>query len=44
MISYIIKFWEIEEPPLSDTALLLEERSVMQHFKETHSRTPEGDL
>ena len=38
----LCKFWEIEEPPLSDVALSLEERSVMQHFKENHSRTPEG--
>ena len=36
------KFWEMEEPPRSDSALSLEERSVVQHFKDNHSRTPEG--
>ena len=36
------KFWEMEEPPRSDSALSLEERSIVQHFKGNHSRTPEG--
>ena len=36
------KFWEMEEPPRSDSALSLEERSVVQHFKDNHSRTSEG--
>ena len=38
----LCKFWEMEEPPRSDSALSLEERSVVQHFKDNHSHTPEG--
>ena len=38
----IRKFWEIEEPPMSDPALSPEERTVIQHFKDNHFHTPEG--
>ena len=36
------KFWEIEESPRHDTNLSPEERSVVQHFKETRSRSASG--
>ena len=32
------RFWEIEENPNSEVYLSSEERSVMQHFRETHHR------
>ena len=32
------RFWEIEENPNSEVSLSSEERSVMQHFRETHYR------
>lgn len=40
----IRKFWEIEEAPATcnDSELSLEERTVVRHFQETHSRSPEG--
>ena len=38
----LCKFWEIEEAPTSETALSLEERNVLNHFKTNHSRTEEG--
>ena len=36
------KFWEIEERPNDQTSLSPEERNVVQHFKENHSRTTDG--
>ena len=36
------RFWEIEENPRDDCNLSPEERSVMQHFCETHTRTNSG--
>ena len=37
------RFWEIEERPNTDaTCLSTEERSVIQHFKETHYRNQDG--
>ena len=36
------KFWEIEEKPMSDSALSLEERTVVHHFRNHHSRTDSG--
>ena len=36
------KFWEIEEAPISEVALSLEERGVLNHFKTNHSRTEGG--
>ena len=30
-------FWEVEEPPGSDSSLTIEERTVMEHFKRNHS-------
>ena len=36
------KFWEIEERPNDQTNLSPEERSVIQHFKQNHSRGPDG--
>ena len=38
----LLKFWEIEERPDDQTNLSAEEGSVMQHFKENHSRSPDG--
>lgn len=40
----ICKFWEIEEAPptCNDSELSLEERTIVRHFQETHSRSPEG--
>ena len=38
------KFWELEEPPLSDASMTMEERLVMKHFAENHSRKPDGYL
>ena len=38
------KFWEIEEKPMSDSALSLEERTVVHHFRDYHSRTDSGRL
>ena len=38
----LCKFWEIEEKPLSDSTLSLEERTVVHHFGENHSRTDSG--
>ena len=35
------RFWEIEETP-ADLILTQEEKSVLQQFETTHSRTPEG--
>jgi hypothetical protein len=35
-------FWEVEEGPKGETILSSEERSVVQHFKETHFRTETG--
>ena len=36
------KFWELEERPISDSALSPEERSVVQQFKANHTRTEAG--
>ena len=36
------RFWEIEENPNSEVCLSSEERSVVQHFKETHHRNEAG--
>ena len=36
------RFWEIEENPNSEVSLSSEERSVMQHFRETHYRNDAG--
>ena len=36
------KLWEIEEKPMSDSALSLQERTVMHHFRDHHSRTDGG--
>ena len=36
------KFWEIEEPPAEFSSLSPEERAVVQHFKDHHSRDTEG--
>ena len=36
------KFWEIEESPANSAALSLEERSAVQQFDSTHSRTKAG--
>ena len=36
------KFWEIEEKPMSDSTLSLEERTVMHHFRDHHSRSGSG--
>ena len=38
----LCKFWEIEERPNDQTSLSPEERNVVQHFKENHSRTTDG--
>ena len=40
----IRKFWEIKEAPATcnDSELSLEERTIVGHFQETHSRFPEG--
>ena len=35
----IHKFWEIEEAPTHDSELSLEERAVVRHFRETHTRS-----
>ena len=36
------KFWKIEEKPMSDSTLSLEERTVVHHFRNNHSRTDSG--
>lgn len=36
------KFWEIENPYLQDPTLSIDERKVMEHFKENHHRDTEG--
>ena len=36
------QFWEVEEKTVAHSTLTLEERSVLDHFQSTHSRTPEG--
>ena len=36
------RFWEIEELILNEDSLTLEERSVLNHFKETHQQTRGG--
>ena len=36
------KFWEIEEKPMSDSTLSLEERTVVHHFRNNHSRADSG--
>ena len=36
------KFWEIEESPKSQSDLSPQERTVVQHFKENHTKTKEG--
>ena len=36
------RFWEVEEPPKATPILTPEERAVMQHFNDHHTRTPEG--
>ena len=38
------RFWEIEENPNSEVSLSSEERSAMQHFRETHYRNDAGRL
>jgi hypothetical protein len=38
----LCRFWEIEENPNSEVCLSSEERSVVQHFKETHHRNEAG--
>ena len=40
----IQKFWELEEVPINELNLSLEEKSVMQHFTIHHSRTTEGQF
>lgn len=36
------KFWEIKEHPSNDSTLSPEERSVVQHFNKSHTRTSTG--
>ena len=36
------KFWEVEETPLSGSNLTPEEKKVVQHFSDNHSRRPNG--
>ena len=36
------KFWEIEESPKGPSNLSPDERLVVQHFKDTHTRSDEG--
>lgn len=36
------KFWELEEKPTSFSALTPEERSVVQHFRDNHTRGSSG--
>ncbi len=36
------QFWEIEENPKDSSNLSSDERSVIQHFKDTHTRSEEG--
>ena len=36
------KFWELEEPPLSDASMTMEERLVTKHFVENHSCKLDG--
>ena len=36
------RFWEIEEGPTTEPSLSAEERSVIQHFKNSHSRDTTG--
>ena len=36
------KFWEIEEKPMSDSTLSPEERTVVHHFCDNHSRSDSG--
>ena len=36
------RFWEIEENPRHESNLSPEERSVVQHYRESHSRTEDG--
>lgn len=38
----IRKFWETEENPKDQVNLTMEERSVVRHFQETHSRSETG--
>ena len=38
----LCRFWEIEEAPTSEVALLLEERGVLNHFKANYSRAEGG--
>ena len=40
--SLLQKFWEIEEQPADYPILTLEEKSVVQHFKDNHSRDCDG--
>ena len=35
-------FWEIKESPRSQSDLSLQERTVIRHFKENHTKTKEG--
>ena len=36
------KFWEIEEPPTKNADISMEERTVLRHFKQNHSRREAG--
>lgn len=36
------RFWEVEEVPSSSLAISLEEKFVVQHYEENHSRTSSG--
>ena len=36
------RFWELEEPPKTTVPFTLEEKNVMHHFKQNHTRTSEG--
>ena len=36
------KFWELEELPRGSEVLPMEERNVLNHFRETHSRNSDG--
>ena len=38
----LLKFWEIEEAPIKNASLSLEERTVLRHFQDTYSRKSDG--
>ena len=40
---YLLRlFWEIEEVPSADPVISQEERSVVNHYRSTHYRSPDG--